>query len=124
VLLPLLIIPLAITALAAAYTISALTVTYRDVRFLIPFLTQIWMWISFVTIPRELVLQHQKLAAWEWVLSVNPMYGIIATFRYLAGAERSWNPWSLVIGTAVAAALFTFGLFFFRRTERRFADIA
>ncbi|HLL90885.1 MAG TPA: ABC transporter permease [Tepidisphaeraceae bacterium] len=124
VLLPLMMIPLAITALGAAYLLSAMQVLYRDVRFIVPFLNQIWMWMSFVMIPRQLVIEKPWLAKWEPVLSLNPMYGIIATFRYLAGTERSWNPWSLVIGCAVGTAMFVFGLFYFKRVERKFADIA
>jgi lipopolysaccharide transport system permease protein len=124
VLVPLLIVPLLVAALAAAYLLSAMQVLYRDVRFIVPFLNQIWMWMSFVMIPRQLVREKAWLAAWEPVLSLNPLYGIIATFRYLAGAEKTWNPWSLVIGCAVSAVMFVFGLFYFKRVERKFADIA
>ena len=120
---PLLIIPTMIAAMAMAYTLSALTVTYRDFRFHIPIMVQIWMLMSFVMFPRELLLQRPKLAAWEWVLSLNPMYGIIQAYRGL-GLGMDWNPMHLVTGTLVSIALFVFGLFYFRRTERRFADIA
>lgn len=123
VLVPLLIIPTIIAAMGMAYTLSALTVTYRDFRFIIPFMVQIWMLLSFVMFPREVLLQRPHLAQWEWVLSLNPMYGIIQAYRGL-GLGMAWNPWHLLNGTLVASALFVFGLFYFRKTERRFADIA
>jgi lipopolysaccharide transport system permease protein len=123
VLVPLLIIPTAIAAMGMAYTLSALTVTYRDFRFIIPFMTQIWMLLSFVMFPRELLLNSPRLTQWEWVLSLNPMYGIIQAYRGLA-LGMDWNPIHLLNGTLVASALLVFGLFYFRKTERRFADIA
>jgi lipopolysaccharide transport system permease protein len=121
VLVPLLIVPTIIAALGMAYTLSALTVTYRDLRFIIPFMVQIWMLLSFVMFPREVMLQrYGKL---EWILSLNPMYGIIQAYRGLA-LGMNWNPWHLVTGTSIALVLMIFGLFYFRKTERRFADIA
>jgi lipopolysaccharide transport system permease protein len=120
---PLLIIPAAIATLGMAYTLSAITVTYRDFRFLIPFMLQIWMQMSFVMFPRELLLQRPKLAPYEWVLAFNPMYGIIQAFRHCA-LGMDWSPRDLIIGTAVGVVLCVFGMFYFRKTERRFADIA
>jgi lipopolysaccharide transport system permease protein len=122
-LMPLLIIPTAIAALGVAYLLSAVTVVYRDFRFLIPFMSQIWMQISFVMLPRELILQHVKYARFEWVLALNPMYGIIEAYRHLV-LNMSWNPMHLVTGTAVACVMCVIGMFYFRKTERRFADIA
>ena len=121
-LLPLLIVPTVIAALSMAYLLSALTVTYRDFRFVIPFLSQLWMQVSFVTLPRELVLQS-RYAPYEWLLALNPMYGIIEAYRH-AMLHMAWTPWHLVLGTAVASALCVLGMFYFRKTERRFADIA
>ncbi len=123
VLLPLLLIPAAITSLGMAYMLSAVTVTYRDFRFLVPFMVQIWMMMSFVMFPRELLSSRPALQKWEWVLAANPMYGIIQAFRHLA-LGMAWNPWHLVVGTFVGSVMCVFGAFYFRKTERRFADIA
>jgi lipopolysaccharide transport system permease protein len=120
---PLLIIPTAIAALGVAYLLSAVTVVYRDFRFLIPFMSQIWMQVSFVMLPRELIIQHSRYAGYEWILALNPMYGIIESYRHLV-LKMSWNPMHLVIGTLVACAMCIVGMFYFRKTERRFADIA
>ncbi len=118
-------IPLCLVALGMAYLLSAVTVTFRDFRFIIPFMTQLWATVSFVSIPRELLTHNPngKLARFEWVLALNPMYGILEGFRHtLLGMD--WNPWHLVLATAVSVVLCVFGMFYFRRTERRFADIA
>jgi lipopolysaccharide transport system permease protein len=121
--LPLLLIPSFITALAVAYLLSAITVTYRDFRFLVPFMSQLWMQLSFVMIPRELILQSAKYSRFEWVLALNPMYGIIQAYRHVV-LHMSWNAWHLVLGTCVSSCMCVLGMFYFRKTERRFADIA
>jgi len=129
---PLLIIPTIIAAMGMAYTLSALTVTYRDFRFIIPVMVQLWMWLSFVMFPRDVWAYHivdgvkmprEKFLQWEWVLSLNPMYGIVQAYRGL-GLGMEWKPMHLVNGMLVASVLLVFGLFYFRKTERRFADIA
>ncbi len=122
-LMPLLIIPSVIAALGVAYLLSAVTVVFRDLRFLIAFFSPILMELSFVMLPRELILQHAKYAKYEWVLALNPMYGIIESYRHLV-LHMSWNPMHLVTGTAVACGMCVVGMFYFRKTERRFADIA
>ena len=122
-LLPLLVIPATIATLGVAYFLSAVTVTYRDFRFLVPLMAQIWMQLSFVMLPRELLLQSPKLSHWEWVLAFNPMYGVIQAFRHFA-LGMDWNPTHLVVGTIVGLIMCIFGMFYFRKTERRFADIA
>lgn len=124
VLLPVLMIPAAIASLGMAYLLSAATVTYRDFRFLIPLASQVWMWLSFVMLPRELLLQHHRLAKYELLLALNPMYGIIEAIRHVTLPGMSWDPWHLVIGTVVSCGLCVLGAFYFRKTERRFADIA
>jgi lipopolysaccharide transport system permease protein len=124
-LLPLLIALTIVMSLGAAYLLSALTVTFRDFRFLIPVMVQVWMWLSFVPFPLPAgYLTHPK---WQWVLGANPMFSIIAAFRKCVtgyGPEMGFRPSFLVISTASACVLFVLGLFYFRKTEKRFADIA
>lgn len=124
VLLPLLLLLTIACALGAAYLFSALTVTYRDFRFLIPFISQVWMWTSFVAFPVGIIGPR-----WRILLSLNPMFGIIAAWRklLLGGAPdevTGWHPAFLVASIVVTAVLLALGLLYFRRTERRFADIA
>lgn len=124
-LMPLLLILTAACSLSVAYLFSALTITYRDFRFLIPFISQAWMWASFVAFPVFSSIGPRM----RMILMLNPMYGIIATWRklLLGGAPDSitgWSPLYLVCSIVVTTALLLLGMFYFRRTERRFADIA
>jgi lipopolysaccharide transport system permease protein len=127
-LMPLLLLATVACGLGAAYLFSALTITYRDFRFLIPFIGQVWMWASFVAFPPP-TMWGAIGPKTRMILALNPMYGIIAAWRkmLLGGAPdqlTGWNPWYFASSIVVTAALFLLGLFYFRRTERRFADIA
>jgi lipopolysaccharide transport system permease protein len=124
VFLPLLIIVTVMMATGFAYLLAALTVTYRDFRFIIPFVVQLWMWLSFVMIPVPKQLIGRKLG--YVVYYANPMYGLISAYRkvLLRDFDNGWNPWSVVISVVAAFVIFFLGIFYFRRTERRFADIA
>jgi lipopolysaccharide transport system permease protein len=104
-----------------AFSLSALTVTYRDLRFLIPFITQIGMWISAVVFPFKGVA---ALNNHQWILHFNPLFGIIDAFRSCMFPGWGWRPWHLLSAILWTAAILAFGLFYFRKTERRFADIA
>lgn len=125
-LVPVLLALTVILSLGMAYLLSALTVTYRDFRFVVPFLAQIWMWLSFIPFPPELVKDWRS----KWLLALNPMYSIVAAFRkvLLGGRVRDeqigWEPSYFAASVAITVALFVLGLFYFRRTERRFADVA
>lgn len=126
-LLPLLLLLTIACALGAAYFFSALTVTYRDFRFLIPFIAQVWMFASFVAFPLSI---FGKIGAKAQIaLALNPMYGIIIAWRKLLlnGAPddvTGWDPRFLITSIVTTMILLVIGLFYFRRTERRFADIA
>jgi lipopolysaccharide transport system permease protein len=113
-------------ALGAAFLLSALTIAYRDFRFLIPFMSQIWMWVSFVAFPVPQSIQHS--AKWQALLFCNPMFGIISTYRKLLlnmpDDVTGWRPIYLISSIVISAIVFGAGVFYFRRTERRFADIA
>jgi lipopolysaccharide transport system permease protein len=125
VFMPLLVLLTVIMSLGVAYLLSALTITYRDFRFLIPIMTQIWMYLSFVPIPvPKYVLESQK---WQMLLGCNPMYTIVALYRKCVtgyGYEVGLNAKYIPVSIAMAMGLFILGLFYFRRTEKRFADIA
>jgi lipopolysaccharide transport system permease protein len=127
VLLPLLLVLTIACALGAAYLVAALTITYRDFRFLIPFISQVWLFASFVAFPPSIFGQLGPKT--RLLLALNPMYGIIAAWRkvILGGAPDSitgWSPLYLVSSIVITAGLLLLGMFYFRRTERRFADIA
>ena len=115
---PALVLLTVVAALGVGIALSALTVTYRDFRHVMPFLVQIWMFLSPVIYPVSMVPER-----WQWLLALNPAVGIIDGFR-AALLGREWNLLTLAVSSVTAAALFVFSLYYFRRTERRFADIA
>jgi len=92
VFLPLLMIVTVMMATGFAYLLAALTVTYRDFRFIIPFVVQLWMWLSFVMIPIPPSLEGRKLS--YVVYYANPMYGLISAYRkvLLSDFNTGWNP--------------------------------
>src|SRR5262249_42074725 len=109
-------IPLTLVAtLGPGLMLAALTVFYRDFKHIVPFLVQILMYVSPVVYPGSIFKK------WQWILSLNPMFGIIGGYRS-AILGRPWDFASLAISTASAVSLFVFSVYYFRKTERRFAD--
>lgn len=125
--LPLLLAQTLACTLGVAYLFSALTVTYRDFRFLIPFIGQVWLFASFVAFPPSVF--GTLGPRMKFALALNPMYGNIAAWRkvLLGGAPDSmtgWDPALFASSLVITAGVLLLGLFYFRRTEKRFADIA
>jgi lipopolysaccharide transport system permease protein len=111
---------LILCSLGIAFSLSAVTVAYRDFRFVIPFMAQAWMFLSPVFVPDSIVPQRFK-----WLAALNPMVGVIEGFRSsLLHRYQPWQPLGLAISTLSCVFLFVFGLYYFRKTERRIADIA
>jgi lipopolysaccharide transport system permease protein len=98
--------------------VAALTVTYRDLRYAVPFVMQFWMYLSPV-----IYSAHIFPGRWKWILFLNPMSGIIGAFRACISGQ-SFQMESLLIAVAGTAAVLILGLRSFARMERRFADIA
>jgi len=108
-----------ITALGAGLWLAALNVEYRDIRYVVPFLTQFWLFATPIAYPSSLLPE-----AWRIVYGLNPMVGVVEGFRWaLLGTNTA--PGVMVIVSALAALLILVsGAFYFRRTEKSFADIA
>lgn len=106
------------TALGAGFWLSALNVRYRDVGYLTPFLTQIWLFLSPVVYGSTAVPSHL-----QWLISLNPMTGVIDGFRWavLGRGLPQYDVFGISWGMAIA--LTASGLWYFRRVERDFADI-
>ncbi len=118
----LLLVPLSVlTALAATGVgmwLAALNVAYRDVRYVVPFLTQFWMFATPIAYPSSLL--HEP---WRTVYGLNPMVGVVEGFRWaLLGAHTAPGR-ILIVSSAAALTMFLGGLIYFRRLERTFADI-
>ena len=119
VFIPFLIILTMMTGLGMALSLSALTVTYRDVRFIIPFLVQVLMLVSAVAFPSR-VLREGGVAWLKWI---NPIAGVIDGWRAAIFRGFDLHVGHFVYSVFAIVALFVWGLFYFRKTERRFADI-
>lgn len=118
VFLPVLIAFTVLASLGAAYLLSALTVAYRDFRFVIPVMVQVLMFLSPVIYPVTIVPER-----YQWILGLNPMAGMIDGFRS-ALLGKPWNMPTLLVSMASTLCLLYAGAMYFRKTERRFADIA
>lgn len=114
---PLLLLAVIFTALGVGTLLSALTVAYRDFRYVVPFLVQFWMFATPVVYPASLVPER-----WHWLLFLNPMAGIIDAFRSTF-LGTPFDIGSISISFAVALCFFVCGIAYFERVERRFADI-
>ena len=106
-----------LTAVGVSLWLSALYVLYRDVQYIIPFLVQIWMYLSPVMYPTSKIP-----AKYLWVYSLNPMTGVIGGFRWALFGEQAPNRlfW---ISALMVVVVFVSGLYYFRRMERVFADL-
>jgi lipopolysaccharide transport system permease protein len=116
--LPIFLLLTLITALAVGLWLSALDVRYRDVGHAIPFLIQIWMFLSPVAYPLSVVPEK-----WRLLYSLNPMVGVIEGFRWALLGKESPDFKVIAVSTAVVVALLLSGLVYFKRIERTFADV-
>lgn len=108
-----------VTALGVGMWLSALNVEFRDIRYVIPFLTQFWMFITPIAYPSSLI-ENETLRA---LYGLNPMAGVVEGFRWaLLGTNTAPGPVILVSALA-AVALLVSGMFYFRRMEKSFADV-
>ena len=115
--LPLCVVATLISAVGVGTFLSALTVAFRDFRYVIPFMVQIWMFASPVAYPFEAIPEK-----WRLLYALNPMAGIISGYRSaLLGEPFHWGPFG--VSLLVATLMLVIGTFYFRRVERRFADI-
>jgi lipopolysaccharide transport system permease protein len=115
--LPLLLLAFA-TALGVGLWLAALNVRYRDVRYLVPFLSQLWLFATPIAYPSSLLAEP-----WRTLYGINPMVGVVEGFRWaLLGTGTAPGP-AVAVSTLVAAALLFGGIVYFRRTERTFADV-
>lgn len=107
-----------VTALGVGFWLSALNVEFRDVAHAMPFLNQLWLFLTPVVYPISLVP-----VAWRALYGLNPMAGVVAGFRWaLLGAGDGPSP-MLAVSSVAALALFLSGIAWFRRRERTFIDV-
>jgi lipopolysaccharide transport system permease protein len=105
-------------AVGVGLWLSAMNVQYRDIRYAIPFLIQIWMFVSPVIYPVSMVEEK-----YQWLLALNPMGGVINAYRASILGHQPVD-WSLLgVSAAMIFLLLISGLFYFRRMEKVFADV-
>jgi lipopolysaccharide transport system permease protein len=107
-----------LTALGVGLWLSALNARYRDVPYIVPFMTQLWFFLTPVVYGVGLVPQD-----WRWLIALNPMAGVVDGFRWatLGGGDPHYQ---VLATSAVIAVLLTLsGLVYFRKVERGFADV-
>ena len=107
-----------LAALGAGFWLSALNVKYRDFRYIVPFLVQFGLYVSPVGFSSSVVPER-----WRLLYSLNPMVGVIDGFRWcVQGTASSLYLPGFLISAAISVLAFSSGVWFFRRTERFFAD--
>ena len=115
--LPVLVLMTALFSLAVGTWMSALNVKYRDVRFALPFLIQLWLFVSSVILPSSSIPPK-----WRWLLLLNPMSGIIEGYRSaLFGLPFDWP--ALSAAAVLTLLVLLYAIYAFARVERSFADI-
>ena len=116
--LPLLFLLAMMTVLAVSMWLAALHVKYRDIKYTIPFLSQLWLFITPIAYPSSLLTEP-----WRTVYGLNPMAGVVEGFRWaLLRADTAPGP-IVFVSAAAALVLLITGSLYFSRTERAFADI-
>ena len=106
------------TALGVGLWLSALNVLYRDIGYIIPFLTQFWFYITPIVYPSSEVPEQLR-----YIYALNPMVGVVEGFRW-ALLNTSTPPGPMVaVSTVISVVILISGMFYFRRMERTFADM-
>jgi lipopolysaccharide transport system permease protein len=116
--LPLLVLLALITSLGVGLWFSALNVHFRDVRYAVPFITQIWMFATPIVYPSSLLSEP-----WRTLYGINPMVGVVEGFRWaLLGTDTA--PGLMIAASSVVAIIILIGgAFYFRKMEKTFADV-
>lgn len=119
VFLPLFLLLAVIASLGIGFWISALNVKYRDFRYVVPFIVQIGLYVSPVGFSSSIISEQ-----WRLIYSLNPMVGVIDGFRWaILGKEATLYLPGFSLSIIIAVVLFATGIWYFNKTERKFADI-
>ncbi|MGI8402107.1 MAG: ABC transporter permease [Gemmatimonadaceae bacterium] len=116
--LPLFVLLAFVTALGVGLWLSAMNVQYRDVKYVVPFLTQFWLFATPVAYPSSLLTGR-----WREVYALNPMVGVVEGFRWALLGTRTEALGVIAVSSVTAAVILISGAYYFRRMERTFADV-
>ncbi|MCZ7574944.1 MAG: ABC transporter permease [Ardenticatenaceae bacterium] len=116
--LPLFLLLALVTSLGVGLWLSAMNVEFRDVRYVVPFLTQFWLFATPIAYPSSLLPEP-----WRALYGLNPMAGVVEGFRWaLLGTQTAPGP-MILVSTLAALVLLVSGAYYFRRMEKTFADV-
>jgi lipopolysaccharide transport system permease protein len=118
VVLPFFLVLALVAALGVGLWLSALNVEYRDVRYVVPFITQIWLFSTPVAYPSTLLTEP-----WRSLYALNPMVGVVEGFRWALLGSGTARGTMLAASSLAAIALLVSGAYYFRRMEKTFADL-
>ena len=116
--LPLFLLLALVTSLGVGLWLSALNVEYRDVRYVVPFITQFWLFVTPIAYPSSLLQQP-----WRTIYGLNPMVGVVEGFRWALLRTNTAPGPIIAVSSAAAVLILVSGAFYFRRMEKTFADI-
>ena len=116
--LPLFLLLALVTSLGVGLWLSALNVEYRDVRYVVPFITQFWLLATPIAYPSSML--HEP---WRTIYGLNPMVGVVEGFRWALLRSNAAPGPIIAVSSAAALLILITGAFYFRRMEKTFADI-
>ncbi len=116
--LPLFLLIALITSLGVSLWLSAMNVEFRDVRYIMPFLTQFWLFSTPIAYPSSLLSEP-----WRTLYGLNPMVGVVEGFRWALLGTKTAPGTIVFVSALVALALLISGALYFRRMEKSFADV-
>ena len=114
---PLLLFQMAALGLGLGILISSLTTKYRDLKYVVGFGVQLWMYATPIVYPMSQIPEK-----WQWIYAMNPMAAIVETARFAFLGAGSIRPWSLGISFVVTALILLSGIVLFSRIEKTFMD--
>lgn len=116
--LPLLLLLALVTSLGVGIWLSAMNVQFRDVRYVVPFVTQFWMFATPIAYPSTLLSEP-----WRTLYALNPMVGVVEGFRWALLGTNTRPGATIAVSATAAVLLLVGGAFYFRRMEKTFADV-
>lgn len=116
--LPLFVVLTLVASLSVSLWLSALNVKYRDVKYIIPFLAQIWLFATPIAYSSSILP-----AQWRAVYGINPMVGVVEGFRWALLGTNTQPGWMVIVSAVAAILMLISGAYYFRRMEKSFADV-
>lgn len=116
--LPLFVLMTLVAALSVSVWLSAMNVKYRDIRFVVPFVAQIWLFVTPIAYSASLLTEP-----WRTIYGLNPMVGVVEGFRWALLGAATPPGMSTLISIIVTTVILVMGMYYFRRMEKSFADV-